>query len=265
MSSVKNLKKQLDAQRKQTADVVAEQAELKKMLEDALTQIKVLSKKEPAELAAEEEESVTLLPNQVVIDICVLDELHSRFDALNETVNDMVNKMSYYDNEIYDLHHRVTCVEAQTRRDSLLFHNLSDIPSDRSEFNMIGYVCHKLNTIMPRRFPIMPNHISTAHLITPRNKDNKTPILLVKFAFRWLRNDFFYDRNAILDRSVSITEHLCGYRLYLLRVARKAVGYSNVYTDQAQVYIKGKQKYDIKVQNLDDIKKATRRTSVQRE
>ena len=124
MSSLSNLKKQLEAQKTQTAKVVAEQAELKKMLQDALSQIKDLSKNEPNELGnAEEGESVKLLPNQVVVEITVLDDLHAKFDALSETVRIMTDKMSYYDNEIYDLHHRVTCVEAQTRRDSLLFHN----------------------------------------------------------------------------------------------------------------------------------------------
>ena len=101
---------------------------------------------------------------------------------------------------------------------------------------MIGYACAKLNELMPRKIMINPGHISTAHLIFPKNRNNKKPILLVKFVHRWMRNAYFYDRNSILDQRVAITEHLCQFRLYLLREARKKFGYNNVYTDQSKIY-----------------------------
>ncbi len=138
---------------------------------------------------------------------------------------------------------------------SLLLHNLPDIPYDKSEHTMVAYVCHKLNEIMPRRFRINPNHISTAHLIKPRNNNNKTPILLIKFTHRWLRNELFYDRHNIRDRNVSITEHLCEYRLYLLREARKTFGYGNVFTDQAQVYRKENDR-TFRIRSMKDIRKS---------
>ena len=144
-------------------------------------------------------------------------------------------------------------MECQTRRDSFLIHDLRDIPDDQSEMNMVVYACAKLKQLLPERFPFGVGHISTAHLIHPRDRRNKSTILLVKFEHRWLRNDLFYHRHLIRDHRVSITEHLCEYRLWLLREARRKFGYSNVYTDQGQVYRNTRNNRSLKVSSIRDI------------
>ena len=225
------LRKALESQKNEARKLAEEQSTLNEKLNSVLAQIEELSRQNTGA-------TTEILPHQVVVDASVLDELKSQFIALDDTVQTLTRKVTSNEDDIADILERVVGLEAQTRRESLLIHNLADIPGPqfRTEYNMIGYTCKVLNELMPRKFIIHPGHISTAHLIYPKNRNNTKPILLVKFIHRWMRNDFFYDRDSIRDKRVAITEHLCQFRLNLLREARKKFGYNNVFTDQSKIY-----------------------------
>ena len=247
-----NLKKALESQKTEAKLLAVEQTKINEKLNSVLAQIDVLSKQNTA--AVNE-----VMPHQIVLDASELSELKCQFIALNDTVEKLTSKVISNEDDIADILERVVGLEAQTRRESLLIHNLPDIPKPqfRTEYNMIGYTCKVLNELMPRKFIIHPGHISTAHLIFSKNRNNNKPILLVKFVHRWMRNDFFYDRNSIRDKRVAITEHLCQFRLNLLREARKKFGYNNVFTDQSKIYriFNGR---TIKINHFNDIKVADR-------
>lgn len=243
MSQLNSLKNDVKDAKKSITDISTEQKSLKQKLAEAMKLIAELQKRQDQEKA-----SADLVTRDE------LDGLHAKFLSLSGAMQSIENKVSAAENNFFNLENRVVGLEGQGRRESLLFHDLSDIPErgNRSEHNMIGYMCHKLNTLLPRKFPITPAHISTAHLITPRNRNNKSPIVLVKFTHRWVRNEFFYDRNSIRNRNVSITEHLCGHRLWLVREARRKFGYRNVFTDQGFVYRKDNTR-DYKINSIADI------------
>ena len=181
-----------------------------------------------------------------------VDWCHDEIIDSTEYVNSMNERVNEVNRDLVKVESKANHLDGHSRRDQLLVHSLDDIPQNRNEHNMIGYMCFKLNQLLPRKFRITPEHISTAHLITPKDRNNKTPIVVVKFTHRWIRNQFFYDRHFIRDRRVRITEHLCDYRLWLLREARKVFGYQNVYTDQCNVYRLSNRR-DIKISNIYDI------------
>ena len=171
-------------------------------------------------------------------DKILLESALEKFDNLENRFNFMEKKVQQFDSEIGELFERVEETNQYLRRNSLLWLDLKDIPKDRSERNMIGYMCWKINSTMPRKFQLNPSHIETAHLITPRNRNNRRPIVIVKFALRWIRNEVWWNRKYAFDRSYTITEHLTENRLSLYKKCKSTFGYENVYTEQCVVYIK---------------------------
>ena len=171
-------------------EITSDQANLREKLDEVLRKFDEMTSQKAKEAVSAKKVEELVTRDEI-------DNLKAQFISLSEAFEVVENKVSSYDDDFNDLAYRVVGLEAQGRRDSIVVHGLSDIPKDRSEKNIIGYVCHKLNTLLPRGFRINPGHIHTAHLIAPRNRNNKTPIMLIKFAYRWLRNDFYYDRHNI--------------------------------------------------------------------
>ena len=183
-----------------------------------------------------------------------LNKLTTDFAALGSSITLLEDKVCGFDGDLDYLFERVAEGEQYSGRESLLFHGLPDVPNDRSEMNMIAYMAWKINTIIPRRFRVSPAHISTAHILQPRNKRNRRPIVIVKFAYRWLKNEVFKDKNWVRDRSVSFTEHLTYARLSSFKKAQRELGAANVFTNECNVlFDNGSVSY--KIRNSSDIEK----------
>lgn len=183
-----------------------------------------------------------------------MDGFDARFVGMGDRLTLIENQVSSIDRELDDFTERVDNLESQSRRDELVVHGLRDMPvfhpntsSATKEKVWIGYMLDKINTIIPRQFRLTPAHISTAHPLRPRDRNNKTGIMIVKFSFRWLRNEIFYDRFSIRDRFVSITEHLTEQRMKLLKRAKLELGHENICTDQCQIFfMKNNRSYRIR-------------------
>ena len=177
----------------------------------------------------------------------IKEQLKSKMDKGKGNAYDI--DLDNFDRMLVEFNTRLQHLEQYGRLNSALFHDFNDIPNDRSETNMVAYACMKINEKYPLQFPINPGHIDTAHLLTRRNRKNKSPILIVKFVNRWVKNAILCSENAEYG---AITEHLCEQRMDLFKMAQRSLGRYKVFTDQGVVYFKNNSQVR-KIRNFDDI------------
>ena len=164
------------------------------------------------------------------------------------------NDLDNYDKVLVQFNSRLQHIEQYSRLNSALFHlrDLNDIPKIQSEKNMVQYACNKINEKVNLNFVVTPGYIDTAHLLRRKDKNNKSPILIVKFVNRWPKNEVLSSKDVFRADGVAVTEHLCEQRLELLKEAQRRLGRKNVYTDQCVIYVKSS-KGERKIRNFDDI------------
>ena len=119
------LKKAMDTRKNEAQKLADEQTRIRKLLNDVLLRMDGF-----LQVNAQDEISgpIEVLPHQVLVDRNELDSLKANYIALNDRVEDITKSITRFDDDTDDLYERVIVLEAQTRRDSILIHNLPDIP-----------------------------------------------------------------------------------------------------------------------------------------
>ena len=129
----------------------------------------------------------------------------------------------------------------------MLIHGLSDFPvrptssdidgRNRYEFIFIDYVCKKLNELLKGKLykAVTPQDIERAHILY-QGENNNTPVVIVRFVRRVVRNNVFFSRRALKGTKVSITDHLSKNGKKLLNHAKNAFGPRCTWTSAGKVF-----------------------------
>ena len=143
--------------------------------------------------------------------------------------------------------------EQYSKRNSLIIKNLRNVPKKTHGINFSKYIARELNKLFPSLSERVTHYgIDASHILYNDGK-NYSPVVIVKFISRDLRNEIFYQKDDILDTGVSITEHLTGDNFALYTQAKLAT--SEAWTDQCKVFavVKGKKKLIKHVSDLSDV------------
>ena len=164
-----------------------------------------------------------------------LDELITQTSVANETVASIKNDRDALRKDIGNHESRIENLAQYFRVNSLLIHNLKDVPKNCHGYDFGLYLVNKLNQLLADRlrFEVTIWHLEYAHILPTKN--NIKPVVIVKFKSRFMKYDIFDNRSKLKGTGISITEHLTVYNLQLLKEARDVVGFENVWTSQNKI------------------------------
>ena len=110
-------------------------------------------------------------------------------------------------------------------RNSLIFHNLDDIPHHKRGAEFSKYAANKINELFPdlnwlgRK--VMHGDIDTIHPLKNRRRNFNSNMVIVKFKVRDLKNIIYCNKSHIANKTVTISEHLTRKSLSVLKRAKK--------------------------------------------
>ena len=179
------------------------------------------------------------------VQVPTFDDLMNEMLKLNKSITKIATEIRNIDYALYEAELRLSDLEQYTRRNSILIHGLQDIPVTNNEFRLIRYVTEKLNDMLNMDIKFHESEIDTAHILPRRNKvsnqqDNgQAPpaVIIVKYVRRCVRNKIFYSRRALKGTSVFISEHLNKTKMKLLKSAKEAFNYKDVWSNQGNIYV----------------------------
>lgn len=106
---------------------------------------------------------------------------------------------------------------------------------DCNGYALACYVAFWINNFLPMlSTPVTPHNINITHPL--RNNSKGQSVLIIRFVNRHIRNDIFYNRQALLQHGITVTEHLAPENLILRRKAEAIVGESNVWSQDCKLY-----------------------------
>lgn len=123
-----------------------------------------------------------------------------------------------------------------SRRNSILIHNLRNVPANCHGSSFSQYVAHQINRLLPHlAVQVRGHHISASH---PLNHENLRSPIVVRFVNRDQRNDIYRAREYVTDQHAYITEHLISDNQQILTAAQHASSYKDAWSHQGKVYMK---------------------------
>ena len=132
-------------------------------------------------------------------------------------------------------------------------------PFDEFEFEFINFICNELNKHLGDHLNshLQSQDIERAHLLYQRSK-TATPVVIVRFVRRVVRNNVFFKRRFLKGTNISISDHLTRQNKEIFDEARAVFSAANTWTSLSKVFVNfGGQRYEMKsltdVQNLNNI------------
>ena len=144
---------------------------------------------------------------------------------------------------------RIEEIDQYGRRNILLLHFLS-FPNDKYGIEFIKWIVYEINKLFPDLdVPLQLSHIDDAHPL--KTKKDEHPVVIVKFANRWMKNEIYKKRSQLKDspyKKISITEQLTSNTQDLLETTRSIVGEKNkVFTNNCVISLKfNNRKYSVR-------------------
>ena len=179
-----------------------------------------------------------------------------KMEASIQNLEKMVKELA---TTVRDNEKKVDDIEQYSRRNCLILHGNKDIPSTGSYSEFELYVLNKLNSRLNLDYKISSSDIDTCHVL-PTKRSKPVPII-IKFVRRSVRELVFINKKKLKvddnSEKLSITESLTKRRLNLLMEAKKAFGYSNVWSYNGSIYcyFSGKRQVINDITSINDILK----------
>lgn len=189
-----------------------------------------------------------------------IEMMNGKIAGIDKYVNDINTVVSEINQDLYKAEDEAATVKNRldghdqySRRNSLLVHGLTDVPTNCSELRMIEYACQKINSIVPTKFSLSPFFIETAHVLATRKRNNRSRVIVVKFKLRWMRNlivNEFEEYYSSKKFGVKITEHLYSQTMKLLKLCEHRFGKNYAWTREGVVYVATNEK-PIPIRNVE--------------
>lgn len=158
-----------------------------------------------------------------------LNELEEKVKNLTKVVNEKVATLEMTAQEQAN---KLDDLEQYGRRNCLLLHGCPKFP-EGSYIDMEMFVLNVLNSNLGLNFAINPQEIDILHPLPSRR--GKNPII-IRFVRRSVRNAVYVHKKFLKDTKLSITESLTKKRLELMKTARLALGFKNIWTWNGTIY-----------------------------
>ena len=175
--------------------------------------------------------------------------------ALNaiKTLEEKCNNIEF---SLKNAHASLNELEQYLRRANLLIHGLHDIPMDKYDYDFIVYIVDKLNSLLPTLNnigKITPDDINDAHPLF--QSESKSPVVIVQFNKRWIRNEILKMKNKLAYPNVGFTEHLTKCNMELLKETKALVGSYYAWSRKGVVYARLDDGSKVTVKSKDDVVK----------
>ena len=176
-----------------------------------------------------------------------LQDLENAIARVDTIVEELAKSLRKTQNSLDDL-------EQYGRRNCLIAHGCSDQPVGGKYPVFESYVTNKLNSELDLEYQIRSTDIDIC-LVLPSRKGCLPPII-IKFVRRSVRNLLFHNKKKLKksQEKLSITDTLTKRRLLLVKEAKKAFGFNNVWTNNGIVYCFYKEKRQV-LKDFGDINK----------
>lgn len=158
-----------------------------------------------------------------------LNELEEKVNNLTKVVNEKVTKL---EKATQDQASKLDDLEQYSRRNCLILHGCPNF-SQGGYRDMETFVLSQLNTNLRLNFIINPEEIDILHPLPSRRGANP---IIVRFLRRSVRNAVYVHKKFLINTNLSITESLTKVRLELLKTARLALGFKNIWTWNGTIY-----------------------------
>ena len=125
-------------------------------------------------------------------------------------------------------------------RKNLLAHKVENIPTDIHGYEFNKWCVNLINdnfvdteghSVLRR--PLVPDDIDRAHILKTRREDSK--IVLIQFMNMTLRNEVFFAKKVLKNKSMSISEHLTPDNIQLLNLAKENGG--NAWSSDTKIWV----------------------------
>ena len=134
---------------------------------------------------------------------------------------------------------RLNDLEQYLRRNSLLLESLRNVPRRAHGAKFSKFVVRELNKLFPH-LHIRLADIDASHILYYSDDDKRSPVVIVKFVSRDLRNAIYYSRRRIARTGIVIREHLTSSNRKLYDEACESNEVSEVWSDQCKLFAKVK-------------------------
>ena len=149
-----------------------------------------------------------------------------KINQLEKTIENLAEKQKSLSSEIDDL-------EQYSRRNCLLLHGVNESNDENTNEIIIKTFSEELGV------EIKEDDLDRSHWLgKPKNKDNKTRAIIVKFTRYAVRKEIFMNKSKLEGKLLLITESLTSSRMQLLGDAQRKYGVRNVWTSDGRVMVK---------------------------
>ena len=169
--------------------------------------------------------------------------------ALRSEVNEMQNTLKKALDGFNSLHaivnsssenknkERIEMLDQYGRKNSLVLLKLR-VPTGKYGIDFIIWIVKKLNELFPDLVePVQICHIDDAHPL--KDLEDGTPVIIIKFACRWVKSEIYKRRASLKGNDISISEQLTPYTRSLLDNIKSLVGKdTKVYTNNCVINFK---------------------------
>ena len=153
-----------------------------------------------------------------------------------------------FDTKWYDIDKRIDNaikykfneVKQYSMRKNLLAHKVENIPTDIHGYKFNEWCVELINdnfiddnNQLVLRRPLFPEDIDRAHILKTKRKDSK--IVLIQFMNMTLRNEVFFAKKVLKNKTISISEHLTPVSIELLNLAQKSTG--NAWRSDCKIWV----------------------------
>ena len=176
---------------------------------------------------------LNLSKHQVIALLNSIPRLTKKCDSLQKDLTSLRTEYHAYRD---DCEKRFNATGQYSRRNSLLFEFLFKVPKKLHGFKFSKYIVRELNKLFPH-LRISLRDIDASHILYFADPvEKKSPVVIVKFVSRDLRNFIYHNRHNIAHTGVVISEHLTPTNLQLLEKARASSHTKKVWTEQCKIF-----------------------------
>ena len=174
-----------------------------------------------------------------------------------QSMDDSIKKLELMVEEmaiaVKESNKKIDDLEQYGRRNCLILHGVQDFPNSTTYGEFELYVLHKLNSRLNLEYKISSEDIDTCHVLPSRTSKSKP--IIIKFVRRSIKELVYANKRRLKanndNEKLGLTESLTRRRLNILFESKKAFGFSNVWTQNGNIFCF----YNEKRQVIDDFNK----------
>ena len=166
-----------------------------------------------------------------------IDFVSSQYEGIKNEFSNLNSKNQNLQKIMDKLTNQIDNMEQHNRNECLVLHG---IPEKEKELphESVNLFVQTVNEHLGLNTEINADMIRRAHRLGKKRTDGKSRPIIARIWSSNLRNDIYFSKKKLKDKSISITENLTQLRLEKLKKAEEQYGKKQVWTKEGRIYSK---------------------------